>query len=353
VDAGTTGFVNFADFRRNRIARSQVRVLAFVNIAAWGIPTSLAGELEDLRYARPKETISVLQENADVAVGVKGRMRQGHRLEALDQALEAARAANVPLMVHISPGTKTPELLKRLRPGDILTHCFQGRGDGILDCGELIPEALLAKKEGVIFDVGHGCGSFSWGTAKKAFEHFFYPDTISTDLHRYSVERWAFDMLTTMSKFLHLGMSIEDVILKSTWAPAKAIRRERELGTLRVGTPADLLVFSVESGEFPLEDTHLKVETANRRIKPYFVTKAGTIVGPECGKGSLRTLYECDYDIFDYVERTSSRRGTSIGDRFRTIVAVDASSLATQKPAAKSASRPGRPTVGKSQIADK
>src|SRR5205823_5888165 len=100
-------------------------------------------------------------------------------------------------------------------------------------------------------------------------------------------------------------------------------------------TPADLLVFSVESGEFPLEDTHLKVETANRRIKPYFVTKAGTIVGPECGKGSLRTLYECDYDIFDYVERTSSRRGTSIGDRLRTIVAVDASSLATQKPAAK------------------
>jgi dihydroorotase len=305
VDAGTTGFVNFLEFRRNCIAGGRIQVLAFINIAACGIPTAFVGELDDLRYARPKETIAALEENADVAIGVKLRMRAGHSLEALSHALEAVQAAKLPLMVHISPGARTPEILRRLRPGDVLTHCFEGRGDGIVADGKLIPEAVQARKEGVVFDVGHGCGSFSWNTARKAFEYSFYPDTISTDLHRYSVERWAFDMPTTMTKFLHLGMSLEDVILKSTWVPARVIGRDRELGTLRVGTVADILVFSLEEGEFPLEDTHLRIEIAKQRIKPRFLMKAGQIIEAEPRSDSLRKLYECDYDVFRFIEQSA------------------------------------------------
>jgi dihydroorotase len=157
----------------------------------------------------------------------------------------------------------------------------------------------------VVFDVGHGCGSFSWSTTRKAFELFFYPDTISTDLHRYSVERWAIDMPTMMTKFLHLGMSLEDIILKSTWIPAKVLKREREIGTLRTGTVADLFVFSLEDGEFPLEDTHMKVETASRRIKPRLVMKAGEIAKAEPASRSVRKLRDSDYDVFKYLEQTS------------------------------------------------
>ena len=133
---------------------------------------------------------------------------------------------NAKVMCHIG-GVETSALMSRilelLRPRDILTHCFQGRGDGLFPASEPVPEALEARARGVVFDVGHGCGSFSWDTARKAFERHFYPDTISTDLHRFSVERWCIDMPTTMSKFLRLGMSLEDVILKTTWAPAMAI----------------------------------------------------------------------------------------------------------------------------------
>jgi len=305
IDAGTAGCVNFADFRRYVIDRSRIQVLAFVNIAASGIPTSFIGELEDPRYSRPKETIAVLEEHRGVALGVKVRMKAGHGPKAFDDALESARTAGVPVMVHIGRGAETPNILRRLRPGDIVTHCFEGRGDGIVDQDRLIPEASQARREGVLFDVGHGCGSFSWEVARRAFEHSFYPDTISTDLHRYSVERWAFDMPTTMSKFIHLGMSVEDVVLKSTATPAKAIGRDAELGTLRVGTVADLFAFTLEEGEFPLEDTHLKVEVAKRRIKPLLVMKAGAIVEAGSGNPRLRRLYDFDYEQLRSIEESA------------------------------------------------
>ena len=302
IDAGTAGCINFADFRRHVIDRSRIHVLAFVNIAASGIPTSFIGELEDPRYSRPGETIAVLEEHRGVALGVKVRMKAGHGPKVLDDALEAARAARLPVMVHIGKGADTRRLLRRLGPHDIVTHCFEGRGDGIVEQGRLIPEAVDARKEGVVFDVGHGCGSFSWEVARRAFEYSFYPDTISTDLHRYSVERWAFDLPTTMSKFMHLGMSLEDVILKSTTAPAKAIGHDGELGTLRVGTIADLFAFKLEDGEFPFEDTHLKVEVAKRRIKPLFAMKAGAVIEADSGSWRLRKLYDFDYEQLRSIE---------------------------------------------------
>ena len=310
VDAGTTGFVNFPEFRRHQIDSARVQVLAFVHIGALGIPTFLVGELEDLRYARPKETAVILDQNRDVTLGVKirlGTMCSGHGLEALELALEAANATGLPLMVHISKDAPTREILQKLRPGDIVTHCYQGRGDGILEepGAELLPEVREARNKDVVFDVGHGCGSFSWETARAAYEKHFYPDTISTDLHRFSVERWAIDMPTTMSKFLHLGMTLEDVILKSTWAPARAINRADEIGTLKPGTVADVLVFEVEEGEFPLEDTHLQIETGRYMIRPVLVLRRGRPFDPGSHPVRLRELYESDEAVFQFVRDTA------------------------------------------------
>jgi len=227
--AGTSGFVNYQEFRRHTIDPATIRVLAFLNIGALGIPTPFVGELQDARYAMEREATDLLQRDPENLLGVKVRLGSNMSGEngpqVLDRALAAAERAGLPVMVHISQGADTPRVLGKLRPRDILTHCFQGRGDGLLRDGRLLPEALAARAAGVVFDVGHGCGSFRWDTAKRAFEHHFYPDTISTDLHRFSIERWCIDMPTTMAKFLHLGMSLEEVILKTTWAPAKAIGR--------------------------------------------------------------------------------------------------------------------------------
>ena len=310
VDAGTAGFVNFPAFRRNGIDKATVEVLAFVHIGALGVPSTLVGELEDLRYARPKETAEIIDLNRDVTLGVKireGSMCPGHGLEALDLALKAANQTNLPLMVHISREAPTREILKRLRPGDIVTHCYQGRGDGLLEPlgQELLPEVTEARNRGILFDIGHGCGSFSWETARGAYEKSFYPDTISTDLHRFSIERWAIDMPVTMSKFLHLGMSLEDVILKSTWAPAKAINRSNEIGTLAPETAADILVFEIEDGEFPLEDTHLQVEVGRQMIRPFLVIRQGRMIEPGSYPVRLRDLLECDRELLRMMEEQS------------------------------------------------
>jgi dihydroorotase len=250
----------------------------------------------------------VIAEHRDVALGVKlreGFMTGDHGVAAFDLALEACRESRTPLMLHISKGSPTRQILPRLRPGDIVTHCFQGRGDGIFDpeSGRLLDEVRSAREQGVIFDVGHGSGSFSWDAARRAFEYAFYPDTISTDLHRFSVGRFAIDMPTTISKFLHLGMSLSDAILKSTWGPAQAIGRP-ELGRLDPGIVADILVFEIESGEFDLEDTHLRVEKAERRLRPTLVIKRGECFIPGTLPARLRRLQPCDEDVLRQVERT-------------------------------------------------
>ena len=311
VDAGTTGFISFPAFRKTQINTATTQILAFLNISAIGIPTTLVGELEDIRFARPRETSRMIDANRDICVGVKireGSMTGSHGIEAMNKAVEAAKTTNLPLMVHITKGAKTREILQKMRPGDIVTHCFQGRGDGILDQNNchLLPEVTEARKRGVLFDVGHGAGAFSWDIARKSFEHFFYPDTISTDLHRYSIARWAFDMPSVMSKFLHLGMSLEDVILKSTWIPAQAIDQGANLGTLKKGTVADIFVFELAEGSFAFEDTHLRTEQGSRRITPVLTIKGGKCMETGQYPVKLRELDESDYDLFRFIEETAT-----------------------------------------------
>jgi dihydroorotase len=311
VDAGTCGFINFPYFRKHTIDKASLRVLAFVHISCLGLHAPFAEELRDLLYARPKETAEVIERNRDVAVGVKireGRMSGEHGIEALEKALEAAKDVSLPMMVHISQGADTREILRRLRPGDILTHCFQGRGDGITDphAAALLPEVKAARANGVLFDVGHGCGSFSWDIARKAFEHAFYPDTISTDLHRYSVgDPFQVDLLGTMSKFRALGMTLDEIVLKCTLNPAKALGRESELGTLKSGAAADLLVFEEEDGEFEFMDTHFRTLKAEKRLKACHVVRQGALWNPEAHPICLRDLYDSDREVIDGMRATA------------------------------------------------
>ena len=316
VDAGTCGCVNFAEFRRTAIDGAALRILPFIHIGCLGIPTATLGELRDLSYARPRETAAAILEHRDIALGVKfraGVMAEGHNVEAVELALQAAEEADARAMVHISVQGDTREVLSRLRPGDIVTHCFTGRGDGILDAasGALRPEARAARARGVLFDVGHGSGSFRWDTALKAFEHTFYPDTISTDLHRYNVEQVVFDLPTTMSKFLLLGMSLAEVVEKATVAPARAIGRAPELGTLLPGASADVLVFSVEEGEFRFQDSHLQDRVGDRLVRPELVVCRGRQVRPAEVPVRLRPLTPWDEEVY-----AAMRAATAAAGRF-------------------------------------
>ena len=314
VDAGTCGCANFPDFRRTAIDTAPLRILPFIHIGCLGIPTATIGELLDLRYARPQETAAAILEHRDIALGVKfraGTMALGHNVEAVELALAAAEQSGTRLMVHISVQGDTREVLRRLRPGDIVTHCFTGRGDGILDrdSGALLPETRGARARGVVFDVGHGSGSFRWDTAQKAFEHTFYPDTISTDLHRYNVEQVVFDLPTTMSKFLLLGMSLAEVVEKATLAPARAIGRAPELGTLTPGASADVLVFTVEEGEFRFQDSHLQERVAHRRLRPELVVCRGRLVRPAEVPVRLRPMMPWDEEIYATIRAAAAAAG--------------------------------------------
>ena len=314
VDAGTCGFINFPYFRKHTIDKASLRVLAFVHISCLGLHAPFAEELRDLLYARPKETAHVIERNRDVAVGVKireGRMTGEHGIEALEKALEAANDVSLPMMVHISQGADTKEILRRLRPGDILTHCFQGRGDGITDPHKaaLLPEVKAARANGILFDVGHGCGSFSWDIARKAFEHAFYPDTISTDLHRYCTgDPFNVDLLSTMSKFRALGMTLDEIILKCTLNPAKALGKEAELGTLISGVVADVLVFEEEEGEFEFMDTHFRTLKTGKRLRACHVIRQGCLWNSDAHPISLRDLYDSDREVIDAMRPVAQKR---------------------------------------------
>ena len=241
----------------------------------------MVGELEDIRYARPRETAAIARENRDVVAGVKVRLGSGACGDnvdaALDAALEAAELAETPLMAHIAEGADLRAVLPRLRPGDIVTHAFTASGPGILgDDGRILPEAHDARRRGVRFDVGHGCGSFSWGTAAQALAEGLGPDSISTDLHRYSIERPVVDLPTTMSRYLALGLSLGEVVAATTSGPAAILGRS-ELGTLRPGSPADVSVLRLDTTPVELPDSQGTRRTVPTRLVPVMTIAAGAL----------------------------------------------------------------------------
>ena len=285
VDAGSAGANTFPGFRRWVVDASRGRVLAYLNISATGQIDPFLGELHDLRFADPERAAAVALAHPDVVVGYKVRVSEmlagPNGLAGLDRALEAGRATNLPVMVHIG-GTPfdIEEVLARLRPGDVVTHAYTGWRPGaiVTDAGRVVAAAREARERGVVFDVGYGAGSFTWATAEAALADGFRPDTISSDLHRFNVAGPVHDLATTLSKFLLLGLSLDDVIRMATAAPAAALDRTGELGALNVGREADVTLLRLEEGRFELTDTAGQVREARQRLVPVGALRAGRIV---------------------------------------------------------------------------
>ena len=264
IDAGTAGAGNFAGFREHIIKPTRPRILAYLNISFAGIfafsDTVMVGESEDVRLLHPRACLNVANLNKDFLVGIKVRVgarasgSMGHA--PLDIALEVAEEAGLPVMCHLDWPPPSPiEVINRLREGDVLTHCFRPfPAAPARSNGRIREEILEARERGVIFDIGHGVGSFGFETAETMLNAGFLPDAISSDVHSLSIKGPAYDQLVTLSKFLHLGMSITDIIAASTTGPARAIRRP-DLGTLSPGSIGDATILGIEKGEFIFTDS--------------------------------------------------------------------------------------------------
>jgi dihydroorotase len=295
VDAGTTGWKEFPEFREQVISRAKTRVLAFLNIVASGI-TGAAKE-NDPNEMDAEGAIRCARANSDVIVGFKTAHYAGPGWFAVDGAVKAGKATHLPVMVDF--GRITPErnidtlFLDKLRPGDIFTHCFSGHREELLESGKLNPAMREGRKRGIIFDIGYGSGSFFWYVAVPAYREGFYPDSISTDLHSGSMNGGAKDMTTIMSSILSLGSSFAEVVRMSTWAPAQEIHRP-ELGNLSVGSEADVAVLRLEKGRFGLLDSALARKMASERILCELTVRKGEVVW------DLNGLASPDWESFTY-----------------------------------------------------
>jgi len=296
IDAGSAGAHTFIGFRRYVINVAATRIFALLNISVIG-QSSLSsddtpyGELLDLRYASPAAAIRVVQAHRDVILGLKVRLSRnivGERdLAALALAKEASDAVQLPLMVHIGD-THSPlrDILSLLGKDDVVTHVFHGRQGGILDeYGRVLMEVSAAVERGVRLDVGHGRGSFSFEVAEAALREGVLPGTISSDVHRWNVNGPVFDLATTLSKFLQLGLTLDQVIERATTNPAKAFRMPHELGSLSPGSQADVAIFSMVEGDFEFQDAPGPDRPVGRRIGhlklvPWLTVKSGRVYSP-------------------------------------------------------------------------
>ncbi len=275
VDTGSAGPGNFAGFRKHVIERSAIRILPYLHISFAGIygfsTRVMVGEGHDIRLLAARDCLDVIAANRDLIVGIKvriGRVASGTAgIVPLDVAEEVADHAGLPMMVHIDePPPSYEAVVERLRPGDVLTHCFRPFPNSPVDGrGKVKPALRAARERGVLFDIGHGMGSFSWITARAMLAEGFLPDTISSDVHALCVDGPAYDQVTTLSKFLALGMPLRDVIAASTVKAAAALKRP-DLGTLKPGSIGDASILSLDEGRFALEDVRGEVVTAPERL---------------------------------------------------------------------------------------
>jgi dihydroorotase len=280
VDAGSAGWRNFAEFKAQTIDTARTRVLAMLNIVGRGMAGRDTVE-QDTSDMDPRLTAEAARRFKDYVVGIKIAHYAGPEWIAVERAVEAGRLANLPVMVDFAefrPERPFQDLvLKKLRPGDIYTHLYLGAVPMLDQNGRVLPYLFEARKRGVIFDVGHGAGSFLFRQAVPAVRQGFVPDSISTDLHEDSMNAGMKGMLNVMSKFLNLGMSIEDVVLRSTWNPARIIHRE-ELGHLSIGAGADVSVLRLVNGDFGFIDSSGKRLKGTTKLAAEVTIRAGKVV---------------------------------------------------------------------------
>ena len=288
VSAGDAGAHTFGNFRHGVVPQSRTRLFGFVHIASIGLAGGLApGEMLNIDYANVEACAKAVAENADLVLGVKVRITDSvvgqNGLEPLRRALKAAEMAGkgFRVMCHIgaAPGSLA-DLLDLLRPGDILTHSYSGAGNNTVQNGRLLPAALAAKQRGVIIDVGHGGGSFDYTVAEPAMAQGLTPDAISSDIHAVSINTPGYPTLPwVMSKFLNMGLSLEDVVAKATVEPAKVIGRVPGLGTLQVGAPADVAIFDLVDGPVEFVDTRNHKRSGTRKLVPALTVRGGRPFG--------------------------------------------------------------------------
>lgn len=283
VDAGSAGWKNFRQFKKQTIDIAETRVLAFLNIASTGMYSRY--EEQDVQDMNPTMTAHMITRiYPKIIVGIKAAHFWGDFTQ-VDKAVEAGKMANVPVMVdfgeHQPPNSIEDLFMKHLRPGDIFTHTYSygptNRETVVDENGKVKPFIFQAQKRGIIFDVGHGGGAFSWRQAVPSIEQKFYPNVISTDLHIQSMNGGMKDMLNVVSKFLAMGMSLQDAILRSTWNPAQVINR-KELGHLTVGSEADVAVFSLRSGDFGFLDIRGIRYPGKQKLEAELTIRAGKVV---------------------------------------------------------------------------
>lgn len=275
VDTGSAGPGNFPGFRKHVIERAEARILAYLHVSFAGIygfsKTVMVGESQDMRLMAPREAVAVAEANRDVIIGIKVRVgahASGTQGTApLEIALQVAEETGLPLMAHIDePPPSYEAVLAMLRPGDVLTHAFRPFPNSPVTAQGAVKLAVReARARGILFDIGHGKGSFAFKTARAMLAGGFLPDTISSDVHALCIDGPAFDQVTTMSKMLCLGMSLTEVIAASTVNAAVALQR-MEYGSLRVGSLGDATVLAVREGAFDYVDVLGEHMTGDRRI---------------------------------------------------------------------------------------
>ena len=283
VDTGSAGPGNFAGFRKHVIEPSQVRILAYLHVSHAGIfgfsNRVMVGESEQLRLMDPITAAEVADANRDLIVGIKvrvGRHSSGDSgIVPLDIALEVADQVGMPLMVHIDhPPPSYEDVLARLRPGDVLTHAFRPFPNTPVTAQGTVKRAVLeARERGVLFDIGHGKGSFAFKTARAMLANGFYPDTISSDVHQLCINGPAFDQVTTLSKFLCMGVPLSEVVAATTVNAAMALRRP-ELGSLKAGSVGDATLISIKEGQFDYVDAVGEHMTGTSKI-----VSEGVVIG--------------------------------------------------------------------------
>lgn len=286
-DAGSAGSANFVGLRDLLDNHVRTRVRAFVNLSAIGITgISRGGELSHFPYADPEGCAKAIKENPDLAIGVKLRFGPNLVWEYSAEPVKLARrtaemAGGVPMMMHITDSpVPLPALIEHMKPGDIVTHCYHGRNHGIMGQEKqfVLKEVVEAQRAGIVFDCAHGRSHFNFSMIEKALEQGFLPDTISTDLTMTSALNGpVWDLPTTMTKLLHFGLPLEEVVRRTTATPARIMGYAGTIGTLAPGANADIAVFELRDGRFELKDTDGNVVTAKRRLLSQLTIKEGRV----------------------------------------------------------------------------